>query len=46
MVAGTNDENLFLNTMIYEVGFPNTDFKEYAANRIAENMLTQVDPDI
>jgi hypothetical protein len=29
----------------YEVEFPNGDVKEYAANIIAENMLTQVDSD-
>jgi hypothetical protein len=44
-VAGTYDENPFLNTMIYEVEFPNGDVKEYAANIITENMLTQVDSD-
>ena len=44
-VAGSYDENPFLNTMIYEVEFPNGDIKEYAANIIAENMLTQVDLD-
>jgi hypothetical protein len=44
-VAGTYDENPSLNTMIYEVEFPNGDVKEYAANIIAENMLTQVDTD-
>jgi hypothetical protein len=31
--------------MIYEVEFPNGEVKEYAANIIAENMLTQVDSD-
>ena len=31
------------NTMIYEVEFP--ELKEYAANVIDENMLTQVDSD-
>jgi hypothetical protein len=44
-VAGTYNENPFLNTMIYEVEFPNGDVKEYAANIIAENMLTQVNLD-
>jgi hypothetical protein len=37
--AGTYDDNPFLNTLIYEAEFP------YAANIIAENMLTQVDSD-
>jgi hypothetical protein len=43
-VAGTYDENL-CNTMIYEVEFPDGQLKEYAANVIAENMLSQVDSD-
>jgi hypothetical protein len=44
-VAGTYDENLILNTMIYDIEFLNGDIKEYAANIIVKNMLTQVDPD-
>ena len=44
-VAGTYDENPYLNSMIYEVEFPDGQLKEYAANVIAENMLTQVDSD-
>jgi hypothetical protein len=45
IVAGTYDENPYLNSMIYEVEFPDVQVKEYAANIIAENMLTQVDSD-
>ena len=33
------------NTMIYEVEFPDGQIKEYSANIIAENMLSQVDPE-
>ena len=44
-VAGTYDDNPFLNTTIYEVEFPDGQVKDYAANIIAENMLTQVDSD-
>ena len=44
-VAGTYDDNPFLNTIIYEVEFPDGQVKDYAANVIAENMLTQVDSD-
>jgi hypothetical protein len=44
-VAGTYDENPCLNMMIYEVEFPDGQLKEYAANVIAENMLSQVDSD-
>jgi hypothetical protein len=43
--AGTYDSNPYLNSMIYEVEFPDGQVKEYAANVIAENMLTQVDED-
>ena len=41
--GGKYDDNPFLNSMIYEVEFPDGQVKEYAANVIAENMLTQVD---
>jgi hypothetical protein len=42
--AGTYDDNHPMNnTMVYEVKFPDGQVKEYAANIIAENMLTQVD---
>ena len=34
-----------LNTVVHEVEFPNGQVKEYAANIIAEDMLTQVDED-
>jgi hypothetical protein len=44
-VAGTYDENSCLNLMIYEVEFPDGQLKEYAANVIVENVLTQVDSD-
>ena len=35
---GTYDDNSMLNTMVYEVEFPDGQVKEYAANLIAENM--------
>ena len=44
-VTGTYDNNPFLNSIIYDVEFPNGQVKEYAASIIAENMLTQVDSD-
>eukprot|EP00957_Ditylum_brightwellii_P169314 12886278-Ditylum_brightwellii.AAC.1 len=34
-----------MNTMIYDVEFPDRQVCEYAANIITENMLTQVDLD-
>eukprot|EP00957_Ditylum_brightwellii_P188016 14314015-Ditylum_brightwellii.AAC.1 len=44
-VTGTYDNNPMINTMIYDVEFPDRQVHEYAANIIAENMLTQVDSD-
>ena len=44
-VTGTYDNNQYPNSIIYGVEFPNGQVKEYAANIIAENMLTQVDSD-
>ena len=44
-VTGTYDNNPFLNSIIYDVEFPDGQVKEYAANIIAENMSTQVDSD-
>jgi hypothetical protein len=34
-----------LNSMVYEVEFPDGQIKDYAANVIAENIITQVDLD-
>jgi hypothetical protein len=34
-----------MNTLSYDVQFPDGDVKEYAANIIAENLLNQVDDD-
>ena len=42
-VTGTYDNNPLLNSIICDVEFPGGQVKEYAANIIAENMLTQVD---
>ena len=42
-VAGTYDDNPYLNSVVYEIEFPDGQVKEYVANVIAENMLTQVD---
>ena len=43
--AGTYHDSPFLNTITYDVEFPNGQVKEYGTNIIAENMLTQVDLD-
>ena len=43
--TGTYHDNPFLNTITYDIEFPDGQVKEYGANIIAENMLTQVDSD-
>ena len=43
-VMGSYDDNPILNS-IDDVEFPDGQVKEYAANILAENMLSQVDPD-
>jgi hypothetical protein len=42
-VVGTYDDNPIMNSIVYEVEFPDGQVKEYSANIIAESMLTQVD---
>ena len=44
-MTGTYHDNPFLNTITYDVEFSDGQVKEYGANIIAENMLTQVDSD-
>ena len=44
-MTGTYHDNPFLNTITYDVEFSDGQVKEYDANIIAENMLTQVDSD-
>ena len=41
--AGIYHEDPRLNSMIYDVEFPDGQIKEYSANMIAKNMLTQID---
>ena len=41
--SGVYDENPFLNSIVYDVEFPDGEVQEYSANLIAENMLSQVD---
>jgi hypothetical protein len=43
--VGEYDDNSVMNSIVYEVDFPDSQVKEYSANVIAENMLTQVDSD-
>ena len=40
--SGRYDSNPILNSMRYEVEFPDGQVKEYAANVLAENLLTQI----
>ena len=44
-MTGTYHDNPFLYTITYNVEFSDGQIKEYGANIIAENMLTQVDLD-
>ena len=43
-VIGAHNKNTLLNTLVYDVEFPDGDVKKYAANLISENVLSQVDP--
>ena len=43
-IIGTYDDNPLLNNHIYEVEFPDGEIKEFAENILAENCLSQVDP--
>jgi hypothetical protein len=45
LTTGSYADNPMLNSIVYEVEFPDGQTKEYAANTIAENMLSQVDSD-
>ena len=40
---GTFDPNPLLNSILYDVEFPDGEIKQYSANIIAENMYSQVD---
>jgi hypothetical protein len=40
---GTYDDNPVLNSMVYDVEFPDGDVRQYSANIIAQNMYSQVD---
>ena len=42
-VTGTYDNNPYLNSIIYDLEFPDGQAKEYPANIIPENLLTQID---
>lgn len=42
-VIGSYDSNPMLNTMLYDVEFPDGAIREYGANVIADNMYSQVD---
>ena len=41
-VVSSYNENPFLNTLVYDVQFPDGEIKEYVANVIAENIYSQV----
>ena len=44
-IKGSYNDNPLLNTISYEVQFPDGELKEYGTNVIAENMYAQVDAD-
>ena len=44
-IVGTYNENPILNTLVYDVEFPDGDVREYRANIIVENTYAQVDAD-
>jgi hypothetical protein len=45
ITIGEYNEYPIMNSIVYEVDFPDGQVMEYSANVIAENMLTQVDSD-
>ena len=42
-IIGTHNENPLMNTLVYDVEFPDGEVREYSANILAENMYAQVD---
>ena len=42
-IIATYDHDPMLNSMVYDVEFPDGEIKEYSANIIAQNMYTQFD---
>ena len=44
-MIGNHNKNPLLNTLVYDVEFPDGALKKYAANVIAETILAQCDPD-
>ena len=44
-IIGTYDPNPLMNTLVYDVEFPDGIVREYSANTIAENIYNQVDSD-
>ena len=45
IISSQYDDDPGLNSIIYNVEFPNGSIKEYSTNVISENTLTQVDDD-
>ena len=44
-VVGVSNNHPLLNSLVYGAEFPDGAVKKYAANMIAKNVLSQVDPD-
>ena len=45
-MIGQHHKNPLLNTLVYDIEFPNGDVRKYAANIIAVNLLVQVEPEV
>ena len=43
--VGKYNDNPLLNSVLYDVEFPDGEIKEYSANVISKNMYAQVDAD-
>ena len=44
--TGEYSDDPFMNSIVYEVEFPDKQVREYSANIIAQNMITQVDHEV
>ena len=44
-IVGTYNDNPQMNSIVYDVEFPDGQVKEYSSNLIADNIISQVDND-
>ena len=45
-IIGKYDSNPMLNTMVYDVYFPDISIRKYGTNVISDNMYSQVDSEV